>query len=113
MLSFLSIIAADITSISNAFKEGKASLLLNSMAPEVNVSIPGISMKSDPDKAVSSLTNFFKNNKAIVFRLLHHADKQKDALILGSLDTSSGQYRVIIIYRLVNDKAIIQSIKIE
>lgn len=114
VLSFLNIIAADITTISNAFKEGKAELLHDSMAQEVDMRIPGISMKFDANKAVTSLTTFFRHNKPTNFTVLHHADKKEDGVFVARLTTSSDEvYRVIITYRSENNKALIQSIKIE
>lgn len=113
ILSFLSVQAADITSISNAFKGGNASTLSASMDKEVDVALPGSSKKCNGGEAVSMLSAFFKFNKPSGFSVVHHADKKESGFFVAKLPTSTGEYRVNITYRADGDKAIIQSIRIE
>ena len=93
IFAFVCAQAADITSISNAFKAGNASSLSGAM-----------------DKVVSS---FFSSNKPSGFSVVHHADKKESGFLVGKLPTSSGEYRVNITYRAEGNTAIIQSIRIE
>lgn len=113
ILSFLSVQAADITSISNAFKQGNASVLSPSMDKEVDVALPGSSRKCSGGEAVSMLLAFFQSNKPSGFSVLHHADKKESGFFVAKLPTSTGEYRVNITYRAEENKAIIQSIRIE
>ena len=93
--------AADITSISNAFKAGNAS------------SLSGAMDKCNGSEAVSMLSSFFSSNKPSGFSVVHHADKKESGFLVGKLPTSSGEYRVNITYRAEGNTAIIQSIRIE
>lgn len=113
IFSFLSVMAADITPISSAFKEGKASTLSGAMDQQVDMALPGSSKKCNGSEAVKMLSTFFANNKPGGFSVVHHADKKDAGFFVGKLPTASGEYRVNITYRADGNKAIIQSIRIE
>lgn len=113
ILSFLSVMAADIVPISNAFKGGNASSLSKSMDTEVDMALPGSSKKCNGNEAISMLNTFFGSNKPAGFSVVHHADKKENGFFVGKLPTASGEYRVNVTYRAEGNKAIIQSIRIE
>lgn len=113
LLSIFSIKAADITTITNAFKGGNASALTASMDAEVDMAIPGSAKKTNSSEATALLNTFFNSNKPSGFTVLHHADKKENGFFVAKLPTASGEYRVNITYRSEGDKAIIQSIRIE
>lgn len=113
ILATLSIQAADITSISNAFKGGNATSLSAVMDKEVDMALPGSSKKCDGNEAVSMLSSFFGSNKPSGFSVVHHADKKESGFFVAKLPTSTGEYRVNVTYRAEGSKAIIQSIRIE
>lgn len=113
ILISLSIYAADITTISNAFKGGNANSLSTVMDKEVDMALPGSSKKCDGNEAVSMLSSFFGSNKPSGFSVVHHADKKETGFFVGKLPTSAGEYRVNVTYRAEGNKAIIQSIRIE
>jgi hypothetical protein len=113
IFSFLSLKAADITSISNAFKEGNATTLATSMDSEIDLSLSGVNEKYTGADAIELLDAFFKSNKPSGFTVLHHADKNETGFVVGKLPSESKEYRVNITYRAEGDKAIIQSIRIE
>ena len=113
VLSVLSVMAADILPISNAFKGVNASSLSGSMDKEVDMALPGSSKKCNANDAVSMLNAFFGGNKPTGFTVVHHADKKETGFFVGKLPTSSGEYRVNVTYRAEGNKAIIQSIRIE
>ncbi|MDF9830072.1 DUF4783 domain-containing protein [Parabacteroides sp. PF5-6] len=113
LLSIFSIKAADITTITNAFKGGNASALTASMDVEVDMAIPGSAKKTNNSEATALLNTFFNSNKPSGFTVLHHADKKENGFFVAKLPTASGEFRVNITYRSEGDKAIIQSIRIE
>ncbi|RHJ77786.1 DUF4783 domain-containing protein [Parabacteroides sp. AM08-6] len=113
ILSCLSVMAADIVPISNAFKGGDATLLSGAMDKEVDMALPGSSKKCSAKDAISMLETFFGKNKPTGFTVVHHADKKDTGFFVGKLPTASGEFRVNITYRAEGDKAIIQSIRIE
>lgn len=109
----LSLAAADIGNISVAFKSGKASALSGLMDTEVDMALPEATQKCTAGKAISLLEAFFGKNKPTGFNVVHHADKAENGFFVGKLPTTSKEYRVNVTYRTVNNKAIIQSIRIE
>lgn len=113
IFSCLCMQAADITSISNAFKGGNATPLAGAMDKEVDMALPGNSKKCNGTEAVSMLNAFFGSHKPSGFSVVHHADKKESGFFVGKLPTSSGEYRVNITYRADGNQAIIQSIRIE
>ena len=112
IFAFVCAQAADITSISNAFKAGNASSLSGAMDKVVDVALPSSSKKCNGSEAVSMLSSFFSSNKPSGFSVVHHADKKESGFLVGKLPTSSGEYRVNITYRAEGNTAIIQSIRI-
>ena len=113
VLSCLSAMAADIVTISNAFKGGNATSLSGTMDVEIDMAIPGTSKKCNANDAVSLLNTFFGSNKPTGFTVVHHADKKDTGFFVGKLPTASGEFRVNVTYRADGNKAIIQSIRIE
>lgn len=113
VLSILNLQAADITSISNAFKGGNASSLSSIMDAEIDLAIPGTTKKCSGADAIAALNSFFSSNKPTDFAVVHHADKKESGFFVAKLPTSDKSFRVNITYRADGDKAIIQSIRIE
>ncbi|MDR2968027.1 MAG: DUF4783 domain-containing protein [Tannerellaceae bacterium] len=113
LLSIFNLKAADITTITDAFKKGNASTLAAFMDAEVDMAIPGSSGKTNGKDAVARLNAFFNSSKPTGFTVLHHADKKENGFFVAKLPASSGEYRVNITYRTDGGKAIIQSIRIE
>jgi hypothetical protein len=113
VFSFLSVRAADIAPISNAFKSGNASSLTSSMDSQVDMAVPGSSKKCNGSEAVAMLNTFFGDNKPNGFSVVHNADKKDNGFLVGKLPTAKGEFRVNVTYKLNGDKVIIQSIRIE
>jgi hypothetical protein len=112
-LSILSINAADITGIISIFKDGKASGSAGNMDTEVDIAVPGTTRKGTGAEAVTILTRFFESEKPTGFTVLHHADRKETGFIVGRLTTGNGEFRVNITYGVKENKALIQSIRIE
>lgn len=71
IFAFVCAQAADITSISNAFKAGNASSLSGAMDKVVDVALPSSSKKCNGSEAVSMLSSFFSSNKPSGFSVVH------------------------------------------
>ncbi|RRD57426.1 DUF4783 domain-containing protein [Tannerella forsythia] len=112
-LSVLSMQAVDITLVSNAFKNGDATMLVNNMNSEVDIAVPNVSQKGSAADATAVLTHFFQSNKPSGFTVAHHADKNDSGFIVGKLQTSTKEFRVNITYIVKEGKPLIQSIRIE
>jgi hypothetical protein len=113
VLSVMSLKAADITVIINIFKEGKVSGGAGIMDAEVDIAVPGTTNKGTGAEAVTILTRFFESDKPTGFTVLHHADRKDSGFIVGKLTTGKGEFRVNITYGVKENKALIQSIRIE
>lgn len=113
LFTFICAQAADISSISNAFKAGNANSISGNMGKEVDIAIPGSSKKCDGGEATQILTSFFSSSKPSNFTVVHHADKKESGFMVGKLATSKGEFRVNITYKAEGNRAIIQSIRIE
>jgi len=112
-LSVLTLKAVDITMIINAFKEGKAAGIAGNMDTEVDITVPGATKKGTGAEAVAILTRFFESDKPAGFTVLHQADKNETGFVVGKLTTGKGDFRVNITYGTKDNKALIQSIRIE
>lgn len=112
VFSILSVMAADITPISNAFKGGDASTLTGAMDQEVDMALPGSSKKCSGSEAVKMLSTFLAvtNLRDSPWYIMQ---TKRRWIFVGKLPTASGEYRVNITYRADGNKAIIQSIRIE
>ncbi|MDR2497078.1 MAG: DUF4783 domain-containing protein [Tannerellaceae bacterium] len=113
LLLAMTMSAADITSISTAFKSGKAADLASMFDTEVDMALPGATSKCNPKAAVDMLSNFFAAGKPTNFAVVHNADKKDSGFIVGKLTTAKGEFRVNISYRSEGNRAIIQSVRIE
>ena len=113
LFSVVCMYAADITSISNAFKSGNASALASSMGGEIDMAVPGASKKCNAKDAATLLDTFFKNNIPSGFTVLHNADKKDSGFLVGKLPTSKGEFRVNITYKTEDGRLVIQSVRIE
>jgi hypothetical protein len=105
--------AVDVNLMSAAFKAGNASSLAAFMDQEVDVAVPGSTKKCNANEAVVLLNSFFNSNKPTQFTVVHNADKKDSGFLVGKLVTAKGEFRVNITYRTENDKAVIQSVRIE
>ena len=68
---------------------------------------------SNNSLSLHSFYYFFKTGNISGFQVIHHADKKDRGFIVGKINANGKEYRVNITYRTENDKAIIQSIRIE
>jgi hypothetical protein len=105
--------AADISSITNAFKAGNADMLKDMIATEVDIVTPGVSKKGSADDAITVLKSFFDSNKPTGFTVSHHADKNDSGFVVGKLTTEDKEFRVNITYTVKDGKILISIIRIE
>jgi hypothetical protein len=105
--------AVDMNPISAAFKAGNASPLASFMDQEIDIAVPGSTKKCNANEAVALLNSFFQQNKPVNFTVVHNADKKESGFMVGKITTANKEFRVNLTYRTDNNKAIIQSIRIE
>lgn len=113
MANALLSMAADITMIAVAFQKGDAAAMQSAMAQSVDVAISDKNKNCNTQEAVAMLAEFFKSHKPEACQVVHHADKGERGFFVAKLKSGGQQYRVNVAYKAENDKAIIQSIRIE
>ena len=112
-LSVLSVQAADITSITKAFKAGNADSLKGNMDIEVNITVPGTTKKGAGNEALVVMKTFFQANKVSDFTVSHHADKNTSGFFVGKLVTEKATFRVNVTYTTKAGTVLLQAIRIE
>jgi hypothetical protein len=113
IIATLSMQAADITPVTNAFKAGNADMLKGMLAAEVEMVTPGSSKKGSDGDAIAILKSFFQANKPTGYTVAHHADKNDSGFIVGKLTTANKEFRVNITYTVKDGKILITIIRIE
>ena len=113
LCAFCSLQAADIASITQAFKAGKAETLAGKLAATIDLALPEQTLTCEGEQAIQALNRFFGQHKPVTFTVVHHADKSDNGFVVAKLHTEAGDYRVNITYKADNNTAIIQSIRIE
>jgi hypothetical protein len=59
------------------------------------------------------LRDFFSKNKPVAFKIIHEGGKTESNWSIGSLSTSTGNYRVNIFFRKLDEKNLIHLLRIE
>lgn len=109
----LTLQAADITGITRAFQTGKAQSLTSMLAEKIDLALPGKTLQCEGEEAIKVLNDFFGQHKPLTFTVAHHADKSANGFFVAKLHTEGSDYRVNVTYKVENNIAIIQSIRIE
>jgi hypothetical protein len=100
--------------IATAISTGNADALSKFFDSDVEISIFEKEDSYDREKAASLMKDFFIKNKPKGFNQMHQgASKGKDTqYTIGELPTVSGNYRVYLYMKVVNDAYLIQEIRI-
>ena len=97
------------SSIISAFQEGNAGLLSSSLYDNVELVIGNQNDVYSKQQASAILADFFRKYRVNGFDLLHNGNKDAASFGIGTLKTSSGNYRVYFLIR----KNEIQQLRIE
>ena len=113
LLTAWGVYAADITPITEAIKSGNQAALTGCMYDEADVSVPGVSQRTNAAEAVAILGRFFQGNQPTGFTVVHQADKNGGGFVVGKMQTAGREYRVNITYVIKDGRALMQTIRIE
>ncbi len=105
--------AADLTAITTVLKTGNTEGLQSYMDESVDMAIADSSRTCNAEEAVAMLKNFLDANKPSAFSVLHHADREDSGFLVAKLTAGKQSYRVNVIYKVEEEKVLIQSIRIE
>ncbi|HNX87495.1 MAG TPA: DUF4783 domain-containing protein [Paludibacteraceae bacterium] len=100
----------EITVALNSGDAGKLSAWLNN-----NVELV-IGDKNDvysKQQAIGIISDFFKNNSVLGFQVLHKGNREAASFVIGTLKTSSRNYRVYVLTRRTGKQSLIQQLRIE
>jgi len=99
-------VSSDIIS---ALNDGDASQLSGYLNANVELVIDNKNDVFSKQQATGIVTDFFRKNRVTGFQLLHKGNKDAASFAIGTLKTSTGNYRVYILTR----KNEIQQLRIE
>jgi hypothetical protein len=92
-----------------ALNEGDASQLSGYLNANVELVIDNKNDVFSKQQATGIITDFFRKNRVSSFQLLHKGNKDAASFAIGTLKTSTGNYRVYVLTR----KNEIQQLRIE
>jgi hypothetical protein len=100
--------------IATAISTGNADALSKFFDADVDISLFEKEDTYEKDKAANLMKDFFTKNKPKAFSQMHNgASKGKDTqYTIGEMSTASGNYRVYIYMKIINDSYLIQEIRI-
>lgn len=99
--------------IVTALKSGSADKMAKYFDNMVDVSIPGKSNTFSKGQAEMVVKDFFTLNRVKNFEVQHSGSNPSSNFIIGTLTTSSGNYRTTVYMRSRGDKQLIQGVEFE
>lgn len=99
--------------IVTALKSGSADKMAKYFDNMVDVSIPGKSNTFSKGQAEMVVKDFFALNRVKNFEVQHSGSNPSSNFIIGTLTTSSGNYRTTVYMRSRGDKQLIQGVEFE
>jgi hypothetical protein len=98
---------------SNAFLQGNAELVSGYFHDRLQINVLDQEYICSKTHGKEILRDFFTKNKPTAFKIIHEGGKTESNWSIGSLSTSSGNYRVNIFFRKIDDKNLIHLLRIE
>ncbi len=100
--------------IVNALKAGNSGELAKFMDASIDLSIPGNEGAFSKTQSELILKTFFSKNIPSAFKIMHNGDaKNNTHYSIGNLTTTTGLYRVYILYKDANNANTILELRIE
>lgn len=96
-----------------AFKKGSSVELGKYLSDNVELIIMNSTSNGDRRTSESTMNSFFTQNKVSNFNVNHQGKKGESGFVIGTLNTSSGNYRVNCFMKKIGDKYLIHQIRID
>lgn len=96
-----------------AFKKGNSQELNRYLGEKVNLVIQNRSESVDRQAAEGTLAAFFSSNKVSGFNVNHEGKRDESSFIIGTLTTANGNFRINCFFRRVQNKYLINQIRID
>lgn len=106
-------LAQDVSGVTNAFKRGSAQELNAFLGDKVEYIYLGDSKTYDKAKTQQVINDFFAANKVSNFAVNHQGNRGESSFIVGTLNTSAGNYRINCFFKKNGDQYLIHQIRID
>lgn len=113
--NYFNTIDPNITFLNKALSEGDATTVGTYFDNTIELTLLDKQTMLKKDGAIAALKDFFANNKPRSFNAVHQGSSKGSAshYTIGDLTTAGGNYRVYVYYKSVDDKVVIQEMRIE
>jgi len=100
--------------LSAAFKNGDANKIATHFTDPVDLSIPDNEGVFSKTQATQILKTFFSKNKPSNFKVVHNGNSKNNShYSIGNLTTSTGNFRIYILYKKLKKSSSILELRIE
>jgi hypothetical protein len=114
MLSVVFVTAQNVPAgVMMAFKRGSSVELGKYLGDHVELIILNQTSNSDKTTAEATMNTFFTQNKVSNFNMNHQGKKGESGFVIGTLNTSTGNYRVNCFLKRVQNDYLIYQIRID
>lgn len=96
-----------------AFKKGNSQELNGYLSDKVELVVENRSTNVDRPTAIGQMAGFFADNKVSGFTVNHQGKRDESRFIIGTLATTNGNFRVNCFFRKMNNKYVINQIRID
>lgn len=96
-----------------AFKKGNSQELSRYLGDKVDLIIQNKSTDANKVTAEGAISDFFSLNKVSGFNVNHQGKRDESSFIIGTLATANGNFRVNCFFRRVQNKYVINQIRID
>ena len=114
MLQFAPAQNADVPNeITAALNSGDANKLAGWLNTNVELVIGDKNDVYSKQQAIAIISDFFRNNSVQSFQVLHKGNREAASFVIGTLKTTTGNYRVYVLTRKPVKQSLIQQLRIE
>lgn len=115
MLFFASaLLAQDVPGgVVTAFKKGSSQELGSYLGDKVNLTIQNRSTDANRQVIEKTMNAFFADNKVSNFEVIHQGKRDESGFVIGTLTTANGNFRVNCFVKKVQDRYLINQIRID
>ena len=100
--------------IVNGLKGGNTDLIIQHLAKTLDVKVLDVAKTGVSQDVVSNeLAKFFKENPPKNFETLHSGERNNSSYVIGKLTTITGEFRVTIFFRRLNNQNFVNQLKVE
>lgn len=96
-----------------AFKKGSSQELGSYLGGKVNLIIQNRSTNATRQMVEKTMSAFFTDNKVSNFEVIHQGKRDESGFVIGTLTTANGNFRVNCFLKKIQDRYLINQIRID